>query len=197
MTAAIEIPIFPLGTVLFPAGRLALRIFEQRYYDMTKACIRDDSVFGVALIRGGFEVGTPAIPSERGCTARIVDWEVPAPGLFNLMARGESVFRILERRVQKDGLIIASIEYDEPPDPTPLPDRYAALATLLVGFIGQIGAENFPTPQRLDDAAWVGNRLTELLPVPPERKQSLLELGDPLSVLAEVEQLVKGLRDLP
>jgi Lon protease-like protein len=197
MTSAVEIPIFPLGTVLFPAGRLSLRIFETRYYDMTKACIRDDRVFGVSLIRGGFEVGTPAIPSERGCTARITEWEVPAPGLFNLTARGESVFHILERRVQPDGLIVATIEYDEPPDPTPLPDRYAALAELLVGLIGQIGEEYFPSPQRLDDAAWVGNRLTELLPVPPERKQSLLELNDPLSVLAEVEQLVKNLREPP
>ncbi len=193
----LEIPIFPLGTVLFPAGRLPLRIFETRYYDMTKACIRDNSVFGVSLIRGGFEVGVPAIPSELGCTARIIDWEVPAPGLFNLMARGESVFRILERRTQADGLIIAKIAYDEPPDPTPLPDRYAGLAQLLVGLIGQIGEKDFPSPQRLDDAAWVGNRLAELLPVAPERKQALLELADPLSVLAEVEELVKNLRESP
>lgn len=192
-----EIPLFPLGTVLFPAGRLGLRIFETRYYEMTKRCIADNSVFGVCLIRGGFEVGTPAVPHEVGCTARIADWEVPAPGLFNLLARGESVFRIRDRRVQPDGLIVAAIDYDEPPDPTPLPDRYAGLVQLLVGLIGQIGTEHFPSPQRLDDAAWVGNRLIELLPVPPERKQALLELDDPLSVLAEVEQLVKALRESP
>lgn len=197
MSPPVEIPIFPLGTVLFPAGRLPLRIFEQRYYDMTKRCIAADSVFGVCLIRGGFEVGTPAIPTDTGCTARIADWEVPAPGLFNLLARGESVFRILERRVQPDGLIVAAIEYDEPPDPTALPERHAPLAQLLTSLIEQIGPEHFPAPQRFDDAAWVGNRLVELLPVEPERKQQMLELRDPLAVLDRIGDWVQELRRSP
>ena len=75
----IEIPIFPLNTVLFPGGRLPLRIFEVRYVDMTKACIRDDAVFGVCQIRDGHETGTPAKPADIGCTARIVEWDVPHP----------------------------------------------------------------------------------------------------------------------
>lgn len=193
MADTLEIPIFPLGTVLFPAGRLPLRIFEQRYVDMTMACIRDDAVFGVTLIRAGFEVGKPAVPCEIGCTARIVEWEVPGAGLFMLMTRGESVFRILNRWTQPDGLIVARVELLEPPAPLPLPSRYEPLAQLLVSLIGEIGEEHFPQPQRLDDAAWVGNRLAELLPVEPERKQKLLEAGDPLVVLGEVERLLKGL----
>ncbi len=190
-----DIPIFPLGTVLFPAGRLALRVFETRYVEMTKACLRDETPFGVCLIRGGFEVGQPAIPCDIGCTARIVDWEMPAPNLFTLSTRGESVFRIVERRVQADGLILATIAYEEPPDPQPLTARHGPLGQLLTALIGQIGTEHFPSPQRMDDAAWVGNRLAELLPVPPERKQTLLELRDPHAVLDRIADWVQEQRE--
>jgi len=195
MQSTLEIPIFPLGNVLYPAGRLGLRIFEPRYLEMTKACIRDNSPFGVALIRAGFEAGRPAIPCEIGCTARIVEWEVPNPGLFSLLTRGESVFRILERWTTPNGLIVGRVELTDPPEPLSLPERYEPLAKLLRRLIDEIGSENFPAPHRLDDAAWVGNRLAELLPVEPERKQLLLELQEPLGVLAEVEHLLKQLRE--
>lgn len=191
----IEIPIFPLGTVLYPAGKLALRIFEPRYVDMTKACIRDNSVFGVCLIKAGFEAGTPAIPSDIGCSARIVEWDVPNPGLFDLQSQGESVFRLLERRTRPDGLIIGTIEYLDPPDPMSLPERFEPLQQLLTDLIKEIGEDNFAKPARLDDAAWVGYRLAELLPVSPERKQKLLEANDPLAVLQDIETMLKQLRD--
>lgn len=196
MSTRIEIPIFPLGTVLYPAGRLALRIFETRYVEMTKACIRDNSVFGVTLIKAGYEAGTPAVPCETGCTARIIEWDVPNPGLFTLTTQGESVFRIVSRRTRADGLILGEVELLDPPDPVSLPDRYDGLAKLLIELIEGIGEDNFPKPHRLDDAAWVGNRLAELLPIAPERKQQLLEEGsDPLAMLGTVEQLLKQLRD--
>jgi len=195
MNRTLEIPIFPLGTVLYPAGRLPLRIFEPRYLDMTRACLRDNTVFGVTLIRAGYEVGVPAVPCAVGCTARIMQWESPVPGQFVLEARGESVFRIQRRWTTPAGLIMARIELDEPPDPVPMPPRHAALAGLLQRLIEQLGAEHFPQPQRLDDAAWVGNRLCELLPVEPERKQKLLEESDPLVVLGQVEDLLKTLRE--
>ena len=190
-----EIPIFPLGTVLYPAGRLPLRIFEPRYVVMTRACISERAVFGVSLIRAGYEVGKPAIPCDVGCTARILYWQETQADRFTLMAQGESKFRILQRKVQPDGLIVASIELDEPPDPLPVPPRHRALRDLLTGLMQQIGAEHFPQPQRLDDAAWLGNRLCELLPVEPERKQLLLEMRDPLAVLAELEQMLQRLRE--
>lgn len=195
MAATLEIPVFPLGTVLFPAGRLPLRIFEPRYVEMTRACLRDQSVFGVALIRAGYEVGKPAIPCEVGCTARIVEWSDPVPGQFLLEARGETVFRIRERWTTEAGLIVARVELAEPADPTPLPPRHAALGGLLRRLMREIGEDRFPQPWRLEDAAWVGNRLCELLPVPPERKQKLLEEREPLALLTEVEEALKQLRE--
>jgi len=181
MDHTLEIPLFPLGTVLFPAGLLPLRIFEPRYVEMTRACIRDNSVFGVTLIRAGYEVGKPAVPCDIGCTARIVEWQ-------------ESVFRIRQRRTMDSGLIVGRVELREPADPAPLPERHEKLAELLRELIEQIGQEHFPRPWRLGDAAWVGNRLCELLPVEPERKQKLLETAEPLTVLDEVEQLMRQLR---
>ena len=190
-----EIAIFPLGNPLFPAGKLALRIFEQRYVDMTKACIRDEQPFGVALIRAGFEVGQPAIPHDLGCLARIREWEVPSPGLFNLHTVGEGRFRILRRWTQADGLIRAEVECLTPPTSTPVPERHSALPKLLDKLMEEVGAQYFPTPVRLHDAAWVGFRLAELMPVTPERKQALLALDDPLAVLDQVERWLVELQE--
>ena len=105
------VPIFPLNTVLFPGGRLPLKIFEQRYVEMTKACVRDGSPFGVCLIREGHEVGDPALPADVGCTAVIEQWDVPHPNLFELLAHGERRFRILRTEVAALGLLVGEAEY--------------------------------------------------------------------------------------
>ncbi|HEX4871279.1 MAG TPA: LON peptidase substrate-binding domain-containing protein [Nevskiaceae bacterium] len=181
-----EIPIFPLRTVLYPGGRLDLRIFEARYVDMTKACLRDQSPFGVCLIEGGFEVGQPAVPAALGCSARIQEWEVPSPGLFTLHTRGETRFRLRRRRVQADGLILGEVDWLPPPDPLPLPDHATALADLLRQLIETLGADHFPQPPRFEDAAWVAYRLAEILPVIPERKRDLLAVESPAELIEQV-----------
>ena len=102
-----SIPIFPLDTVLYPGGLLPLKIFEQRYLDMTKACVRDATPFGVCRIREGVEVGLPAVPEPVGCTALIEEWEMPHLGVFQLQTRGQHPFRIVHQTTQSDGLIRA------------------------------------------------------------------------------------------
>lgn len=191
METTADIPIFPLQTVLYPSGRLPLRIFEARYVDMTKVCIRDDSVFGVCLIQAGQEVGAPAQHAEIGCTARIVNWEVPHAGLFTLVTVGESVFRVLERRVEADGLIRARVRYEPPAAAAPLPDGQRELSALLRTLIERIGPEHFAAPLRYDDARWVSQRMAELLPLSAGQKLRLLEDGDPLVLLDEIGRLAK------
>lgn len=164
--------LFPLGTVLFPGGRLPLRIFEQRYLDMTKACIRDNLPFGVCLIREGREVGTPAVPEPVGCLATIEQWDMPHTGMFHLLARGGLRFRILETRTAANGLLSGDVEM-LPPLEACAPE--ADCVGLLQRVIEQVGAENFPQPIRLDDAAWVVYRIAEMLPIPMAEKQLLLE----------------------
>ena len=190
MTDAIEIPIFPLNTVLFPGGRLPLRIFEVRYVDMTKACIRDDSVFGVCQILDGGEVGAPAVAAPLGCTARITEWDVPAAGLFNLVTRGERVFRILDQYVQPDGLIRAQVVVEEEREPRSLPPSHRMLSTMVGEIIDKIGRQHFEQPARLEDAQWVAYRLAEILPLSRDQKLQMLQERDPWALLEQVQQAV-------
>ena len=176
---ALEIPIFPLRCVLFPGGLLPLKIFEQRYLDMTKACIRDASPFGVCLLREGAEVGAPAVPHAIGCTALIQQWDMPHLGLFHLLCRGESVFRIVEHWAAKNGLLYGLVELRDASPPQPLAAPYRPLAELLERIIAKVGEDSFPAPVRLDDADWVACRLAEVLPLAAEDKQRMLELRDP------------------
>ena len=163
--------------MLFPGGRLPLRIFEPRYMDMAKACLRDGAPFGVCLIREGAEVGAPATPSDVGTLARLVDWDMPQLGLLQVTASGERRFRILERRVQRDGLIRAAIQVLNDESDAAIPDSLSRCGRLLERVIEQHPGL-LAQPYRLDSCAWVSARLAELLPLPLEVKQALLELGD-------------------
>jgi Lon protease-like protein len=184
-----EVALFPLHTVLFPGGRLPLRIFEQRYMEMAKACLRDNAPFGVCLIHQGKEVGEPAVPVGVGCLARIAEWDMPQLGVLQVTARGESRFRILHQRVQADGLVRASIELLPEGDDAPLPDAAARYATLLERVIEQHPAL-LERPHRLDSSAWVSARLAELLPLPLEAKQALLETENGRARLEKLDALV-------
>ena len=190
MPGTLQIPIFPLGTVLYPEGTLPLRIFEQRYLDMTKVCIRDGAPFGVCLIREGLEVGSPAVPWDTGCTARIAQWDMPHLGLFHLITQGDAVFRILEQWHTKSGLIQAQVELYDPLPAQALPSEFELLAELLDKLSRKLGAERSPASARMDDAVWVGYRLAELLPLDAEVRQQLLEARDPLLILREVQRFL-------
>jgi uncharacterized protein len=164
--------IFPLGTVLFPGGALPLKIFEQRYLEMTKICIRDSKPFGVCLIREGAEVGTPAVPETTGCLANIEQWEMRDLGMFQLLARGGERFRLLDTQVAANGLMSGTIERiaeDAPGEVDP------ACREVMELIVKQVGVDKFPGPVRLDDPVWVSCRLAEGLPLDMHVKQSLLE----------------------
>jgi Lon protease-like protein len=187
-----EIAIFPLRTVLLPGGALPLKIFEQRYLDMTKVCIRDDVPFGVCLIRDGAEVGAAAVPYPVGCTARISEWDMPHLGLFQLACRGEQVFRIVEHWTLKSGLLRAQVDLMQLPAPATLPGEYQSLAELLERIIDKFGAERFPAPVQLDDGDWVACRLAEVLPLEMEFKQALLEANGPLQRLGMLSEFLRS-----
>lgn len=173
-----DLPIFPLGTALFPGGLLPLRLFEQRYLEMAKACLRDGAPFGVCLIREGAEVGAPATPEPVGCLARIVQWDMQQFGLLQIVAQGAERFRILERRLQSDGLARASVELLPEEADAPVPARLAACRQLLERIVAEHGERIFAKPFRFDSSAWVGARLAEILPLPGPVKQQLLELDN-------------------
>jgi Lon protease-like protein len=173
-----SIPIFPLNTVLYPGGLLPLKIFEQRYLDMTKACVRDAAPFGVCRIREGQEVGLPAVPEQIGCTALITEWEMPHLGVFHLRTRGQQPFRILRHTTQSDGLIRAEIELLAEAAGEVKPESLALCRRVLEEIIEKVGADYFFPPLARDDPRWTSYRLAEVLPLRPEEKQDLLELRD-------------------
>ena len=180
-----------MQNVLFPEGRLPLRIFETRYMDMAKACLRDNSPFGVCAIREGAEVGAPATPHDIGTLARIGDWEMPQLGLLQVIAHGERRFRILERRVEPSGLQRARVELLAPEGDATVPASCVLCARLLERVIEQ-QPDVLPGPHRLDSCAWVGARLAELLPLPLHAKQELLELSDPVTRLERLNALLRS-----
>lgn len=184
-----NISLFPLGTVLFPGGTLPLKIFEQRYLDMTKACLRDNLPFGVCLIQEGHEVGKPAAPFRVGCLATIEQWEMPSPGLFHLIARGGERFRIVETSVASDGLISGDVEL-LPPAQRCDPD--ADCVALIKRAIDQLGADHFPQPVNLDDGAWVAYQVAGLFNFPLAAKQQMLQANAIERVYAEIKNYLKS-----
>jgi len=169
-------PIFPLGTVLFPGGMLPLKIFEQRYMDMAKACLKEGLEFGVCLIREGSEVGVPAVPERVGTLAKIVEWDMEQLGVLKVRVEGGERFRLNSTEVQPNGLIIGEIQrFTETPAAS---DELEACAAFLRKVVAAVGAGQFAAPLRFDETSWVGFRLAEILPLKPDVKQRLLELTD-------------------
>lgn len=183
MNSTVEIPLFPLYTVLFPDGVLSLKLFEARYLDMAARCMRANAPFGVCLIQEGGEVGNPAVPYETGSIARIADWDMSQPGLLFITCRGGERFRIVSREIRPDRLQIARVTPLVEPAVQPVPEALSGLLPLLRAIVADAGDEMFPPPHRFDDATWVGYRLAEILPISVQARQRLLELDDALSRL--------------
>ncbi|MEA3105766.1 MAG: uncharacterized protein QOI88_371 [Gammaproteobacteria bacterium] len=176
------IPLFPLNIVLFPEGPLPLRIFETRYVDMVRTCMREDRGFGVVLISEGIEAG-PAETYDVGTMAKITDFHQLQGGLLGLSCVGQQRFRILERSIARDGLNLGEVELLASEPVLRVPTRHARLAELLKTVLPQLGEVYAGIDLRLDDAAWVGHRLAEILPIELHRKQSFLEMDDPIQRL--------------
>jgi Lon protease-like protein len=169
------LPLFPLRTVLFPGGWLRLRIFEPRYLDMVRRCLRGAEPFGVVLIHGGGETGPIDEVATIGTSARLVDFETLPDGLLGLSCRGERRFRLLRRTLQADGLHIGEVEWLTEPPATPLPASQQPLAQLLRRALAAAGnSAQVPEP-RYDEADWVSWRIAELLPLDAAMRQALLQ----------------------
>lgn len=188
-----QIPLFPLKTVLYPDGPLPLRIFEQRYLDMISRCMKEEHPFGVVLIKDGTEVG-PAKVHDIGTLASIADWYQGSDGLLGITGIGQQRFRINSSQEQSDGLLVADV------DPLPrelevqLPDVYSPLADILESVLDDLGRLYEQLEKRYADAGWVSFRFAEILPITSAQKQSLLESDDPLQRLDEMRAVLESVR---
>ena len=185
-----SLALFPLNIVLFPDGPLPLRIFETRYVDMVRRCLREQQDFGVVLIREGRETGgEETLTHAVGTCARITDFHQLSDGFLGLSCVGGRRFRIEKRSRQADGLYVGEVAWIDGEPEVPVPPRHARLATLLQNVLPQLGEVYTGMRLRLDDAAWVGCRLAEILPIPLVEKQSYLELEDPIERLDRLAPL--------
>ncbi|MDQ6646972.1 MAG: LON peptidase substrate-binding domain-containing protein [Pseudomonadota bacterium] len=187
----IEMPLFPLSTVLFPAGQLHLRIFEPRYLDLVRECTRYGTGFGVCLILDGEETGTPAAPAAVGTMARINDFHTSEDGLLGIVAEGSQRFRVARSRIRSDGLLRGDVEiWPGEPEQT-VPVEFALLQSILERLIETMAPHWRDAPRTAyDDASWLGFRLAELLPLESSEQQRMLELTDPIQRLAELRDIL-------
>ncbi|MBI5792333.1 MAG: LON peptidase substrate-binding domain-containing protein [Rhodocyclales bacterium] len=197
------VPLFPLGSVLFPGGRLPLRIFEQRYMDMAKACFKESGSFGICLIAAGEEVARPgekpAEPHAVGTLAHIADWDMQQLGVLDIVAQGGDRFRLKRHWVEPSGLLRGEVDLIESPPVLPVPGSYARLVPLLRAIVADLGtAASAPaTPHRFFDAGWLGMRYAELLPIPLVARQKLLEIEDSIDRLEIIYRFLESKGLLP
>jgi uncharacterized protein len=191
-----EIPLFPLNTVIFPGGMLPLRIFEPRYLDMVSNCLRTDTGFGVCLIKSGRETGQPAEIHAIGTLCKIVDWTTLPDGLLGITAYGERKFLVAKSRVQADHLLVGEINLTPEEAGKPLPVEFKPLGELLERVIAELGPPYSNFAESYRQAGWVGARLAELLPLNLVVKQRLLEMDDPHARLVQLREVIVKLHYL-
>ena len=205
-----SLPLFPLGTVLYPGGLLPLRIFEVRYLDMIGKCHKTGAPFGVVSLTEGSEVRKANTDKPTGdgfahedfhavgTLATISEFSVPQPGLMAIRCEGAQRFRISNREKLKHGLWIADVMRLEDDMAVKVPDDLQASANALGKLIKSlqhrdISNDQMPLvpPYRLDDCGWVANRWCELLPMPLDLKQRMMELENPLVRLELVSDILE------
>lgn len=179
-----NIPLFPLPSVLFPGGYLPLRIFEQRYIDMVRDCSVKSSCFGVCLVNNSEDANRPATHLRIGTTAEICDFSTLEDGLLGIVAQGRQRFIIQRTRMRDNGLLMAEVNILAESEALDVPEEFSVLSLIAQRFMEQVGG-NYPSfvPADLQDASWVGYRLSELLPLENKEKQILLQITDPLERL--------------
>ncbi len=180
--------LFPLHTVLFPGGRLPLRIFETRYVDLVRDCMKRGTGFGVVAIRDGQEAGAPAVPYGLGTLAEIVDWDRGPDGLLHIVARGTTRFRVNATRTRPNGLLEAEVDWlDDLPPPHALPGGFMHLSDLLNKLLeGDHGASDWR-----DDALGLVYRLAERVPLELGARVALLETRPVAAHLGELDRLLR------
>ena len=184
-----QIPLFPLNTVLFPGGPLPLRVFEPRYLDMISGCMKSDRPFGVLLIREGNEVG-PATTYNTGTLAKVVDWYQGSDGILGITAIGAERFRLLKVERQDDGLNVGDVELLPDAPQSQVPDQYQTLPPILESVMNDLGRLYENLERRFDDAAWVAYRFAEILPIDLAQKQEFLENNDVSAFLERIEEVL-------
>ncbi|QWE16235.1 LON peptidase substrate-binding domain-containing protein [Polynucleobacter sp. AP-Nino-20-G2] len=195
-----KIPLFPLGTVLFPDGVIALKIFEARYLDMIKQCLREKTEFGVVSIIKNQNTNEEDISlsfSNIGTLAQIEDFDPIQPALYMTKSFGTQRFKLVSSKQETSGLWMGEVELLENDPFTPIPQEHQKVAELLDDIISVIQSEDllaeapFKKPFKVNDCGWVSNRLAELLPISLAHKNHLLAQTNPRIRLDLITEIIE------
>jgi uncharacterized protein len=195
-----NLPLFPLGSVLYPGSVLPLRIFEVRYLDMIRRCIENGAPFGIVSLSEGREVAKPGQGeafAQVGTLAVVTEHESPQPGLRVIRCLGQQRFRTSRIERLKHGLWIADVSYLPADSVVKVPQELDACRVLFESVLAQMSSDvradlfrGHAGEEQLSDCSWLANRWCQLLPLPPQMKQRLLELDSPLIRLELVSDLL-------
>jgi len=194
------IPLFPLNSILFPKGRISLQIFESRYVDMIRQCLRDQSGFGVVLIETGSEVANPKqkLDIHRiGTYSSVVDWNQLPNGLLGITVEGQTTFKIVESWREDNDLCKAEVVFRDfdsvNSDPVDVGEQFQEYVDLLQGLSRHPAIEELKLNIRFENLREIVWRLSELLPISNRDKQALLELSDPFDRLEQIELYIRAM----
>lgn len=191
-----ELPLFPLDTVLFPGCTLDLQVFEPRYLDMVSRCLKQGQGFGVVTLLEGRETGPAASGFARmGCEARVRDWSQRPNGFLGLRVEGGRRFTVKESRVQTDQLLLAEVEWHAPVSPAALQDEHADLLALLEVLVAHPMILELQMSAEADDQSLLADKLGYLLPFAREQKLELLAMPDPAQRLLCIQQWLERMQD--
>lgn len=168
----IELPLFPLKTVLLPGNTLSLKVFETRYLDMIAECMREDSTFGIILIYKGEETQGDTDIHSIGTTAKISDWQDRADGLLGVTALGLERFEIISTRNQDNGLTVGKVKILTEIAEVDIPEQFYYMLELL----NHISAQEGKIPDSNQSFSEMMYRLIYQLPLDTNLKQRLLEI---------------------
>lgn len=181
-----SLPLFPLHTVLFPDGYMALRVFEVRYLNMVRCCREMGAPFGVVALTKGHEVLQAGAQAEKfhtvGTLASITSVESLGTGLDLVHCKGTDRFQIEQVRKLKYGLWVADATLLPTDKATPIPEDLRHTAAALMQVMRKVPQRHFQDakPANFEDCGWVANRWSELLPMPDSTRLQLLQLDSPL-----------------
>ena len=195
-----SIALFPLNSVVFPKGRVSLQIFESRYVDLVRDCLREDSGFGIVLIEKGSEVASKGQKLDihrTGTYCKVVDWNQLPNGLLGITVEGISTFRVLESWRESNNLCRAAVAF-RPQDSVAaknveVGDAFAEYVDLLRGLAQHPAIEELRLHVSFDNLREVAWRLSELLPIDNRQKQTLLKLDDPIARLEQIELYISAM----
>ena len=187
---------FPLHTVLFPGSVLQLQIFEQRYLDLIKTCMRNNHGFAVVLINEGNEVDDMPTIHRIGTYVEITDFETLENGLLGITIKAKYKLLINNTTAQHDGLLRGDSEkVDDADDTTPEHlERYHHLSDMLETLVEHPLLKVQYSDINYQSLAEISYRLSEFLPTSNINKQELLEISHVEDRLNKIEALIEQMQ---